>query len=203
LQTACGDLDAAARWAAVVDDPYWGPVSAARVAMQVGRRDKTSELLDIAVARSPRHLVTLHLLRARAAADRDESAAWTERAITDARANGMLQTVASAQALDLLERFATDVPKDWMDRLRRASAAGQPSVRPELTYPVEPLTSRERDVLRFLASRLSITEIADELHISKNTLKFHLKIIYRKLGAHSRAEAAAHARSWSASIQQH
>ena len=52
---------------------------------------------------------------------------------------------------------------------------------------VEPLTGRELDVIRFLPSRLTVREIADELYISQNTLKFHLKVIYRKLGVSSRA----------------
>ena len=62
---------------------------------------------------------------------------------------------------------------------------------------VEPLTERECDVLRFLASRLTVREIADELYLSINTLKFHLKAIYRKLGVNSRAEAAEAARRMS------
>ena len=49
-------------------------------------------------------------------------------------------------------------------------------------------------MLRFLPSRLTVREIADELYVSVNTLKFHLKVIYRKLGVTSRAEAAAWAR---------
>jgi LuxR family maltose regulon positive regulatory protein len=52
-------------------------------------------------------------------------------------------------------------------------------------------------VLRFLASRLTVSEIADELFLSVNTLKFHLKAIYRKLGVNSRAEAAEAARRMS------
>ena len=59
---------------------------------------------------------------------------------------------------------------------------------------IEPLTERERDVMRFLPSRLTLQEIANELYISMNTLKFHLKVIYRKLGVSSRAEAAEVAR---------
>ena len=46
-----------------------------------------------------------------------------------------------------------------------------------------------------LPSRLTLREIADELFISINTLKFHLKVIYRKLGCTSRAQAAELARS--------
>ncbi len=66
-----------------------------------------------------------------------------------------------------------------------------------LTGPdlIEPLTERERDVLRFLPSRLTVREIADELYVSVNTLKFHLRVIYRKLGVNSRAEAAEVART--------
>ena len=50
-------------------------------------------------------------------------------------------------------------------------------------------------MLRFLPSRLTVREIADELYISVNTLKFHLRVIYRKLGVNSRAEAAEIARA--------
>ena len=46
-----------------------------------------------------------------------------------------------------------------------------------------------------LPSRLTLREIADELFISINTLKFHLKVIYRKLDCTSRAEAAEMARA--------
>jgi LuxR family maltose regulon positive regulatory protein len=60
---------------------------------------------------------------------------------------------------------------------------------------IEPLTDRERDVLRFMPSRLTVREIADELHVSVNTVKFHLRVIYRKLGVSSRAEAAQVART--------
>src|SRR4029079_796050 len=80
------------------------------------------------------------------------------------------------------------------ERLRRAAAeARSPSVSAGPLL-VQPLTERERDVLRFLPSRLTVREIADELYISVNTLKFHLRVIYRKLGVNSRAEAAEVAR---------
>ena len=59
---------------------------------------------------------------------------------------------------------------------------------------VEELTSRERDVMRLLPSRFTLREIAAELFVSQNTLKFHLRVIYRKLGVNSRAEAVETAR---------
>ena len=49
-------------------------------------------------------------------------------------------------------------------------------------------------MLRYLPSRLTLREIAAELSVSVNTLKFHLKVVYRKLGVGSRAEAAELAR---------
>lgn len=53
----------------------------------------------------------------------------------------------------------------------------------------DPLTSREVDVLRLLQGPLSLTDIARELYVSANTVKTHANAVYRKLGAHSRAEA--------------
>ena len=57
------------------------------------------------------------------------------------------------------------------------------------------LSAREQGVLRFLQTRLSTREIAGELFISMNTLKTHLKSIYRKLDVSSRSDAVARARA--------
>ena len=57
------------------------------------------------------------------------------------------------------------------------------------------LTDRERDVLRLLPSRLTLNEIAGELFVSVNTVKFHLRVVYRKLGVNGREAAADVARS--------
>jgi DNA-binding NarL/FixJ family response regulator len=58
---------------------------------------------------------------------------------------------------------------------------------------VEPLTEREMDVLRLLDTALSRPEIARELQVSVNTVRTHVRRIYDKLDAHSRAEALARA----------
>jgi DNA-binding CsgD family transcriptional regulator len=55
--------------------------------------------------------------------------------------------------------------------------------------PLHPLTSRELDVLRYLPTRLSNIDIGARLRISQNTVKTHLKDIYRKLRVGSRNEA--------------
>jgi LuxR family maltose regulon positive regulatory protein len=66
---------------------------------------------------------------------------------------------------------------------------------PEATVlVVEPLTEREREVLRHVAGLLNTAEIASEMYISINTVKAHLKSSYRKLAATHRGEAVRRAR---------
>jgi LuxR family maltose regulon positive regulatory protein len=59
---------------------------------------------------------------------------------------------------------------------------------------VEPLTEREREVLRYYSGLFSRAEVASEMHLSVNTVKSHLKSIYRKLAATCRGEAVRRAR---------
>jgi LuxR family maltose regulon positive regulatory protein len=59
---------------------------------------------------------------------------------------------------------------------------------------LEPLSERERAVLRLLPALLSNPEIAGELFVSVNTVKTHIKTIYRKLDVTSRRDAVVRAR---------
>ena len=52
------------------------------------------------------------------------------------------------------------------------------------------LSRRQREVLRLVAAGHSNTEIAETLFISVNTVKFHLRCIFRELGLHNRVQAA-------------
>jgi LuxR family maltose regulon positive regulatory protein len=70
---------------------------------------------------------------------------------------------------------------------------GPQAAPPAPTLP-EPLSDREREVLRFLDTHLSAPQIAEELVVSRHTIRTHIKHIYDKLGAHSRAEAVERAR---------
>jgi LuxR family transcriptional regulator, maltose regulon positive regulatory protein len=56
-----------------------------------------------------------------------------------------------------------------------------------------PLTKRETRILRYLPSNLSAHEIADELYLSSNTVRTHLRHLYRKLDVHTRSQAIARA----------
>ena len=59
---------------------------------------------------------------------------------------------------------------------------------------VEPLTERELEVLTHVSGMLNTAEVADEMYISVNTVKTHLRNIYRKLAAEHRNEAVRRAR---------
>ena len=59
---------------------------------------------------------------------------------------------------------------------------------------VEPLTEREREVLVHVSGMLNTAEVASEMYISVNTVKTHLRSIYRKLAATHRNEAVRRAR---------
>jgi ATP/maltotriose-dependent transcriptional regulator MalT len=53
----------------------------------------------------------------------------------------------------------------------------------------DPLTKRELEILRRLSTGLPLSQISISLQISINTMKTHLKNIYRKLNVESREEA--------------
>jgi LuxR family transcriptional regulator, maltose regulon positive regulatory protein len=194
FRLATGEIDAARRLARQIRDPFWRSISAARVHLAERNRHDALGLLQAAVPHCPRHEVVGELLVARAVNDRDEAVKHAALAVERATESGLLQTVAAEgpEVLELVERAAWQAPPSWLSRLRRSvGSRGSLASQPHL---IEPLTERERDVLRYLPSRLTVREIADELFVSSNTLKFHLKVIYRKLGVSSRAEAAEAAR---------
>jgi DNA-binding NarL/FixJ family response regulator len=66
------------------------------------------------------------------------------------------------------------------------------SIRDEGPDLVEPLTSREHEVLEQMAAGLSNRQIATVLGISEHTVKFHVSAILGKLGVTSRAAAIRH-----------
>ena len=195
LALASGDVERALRWAEETPDPFWQALGTARVHLAEGDAGAAADCLEGALPRNVREEVVLDLLRARTIADHTESLKHVAAAVDLASSSGMLQTVASEgpETVELVERAAWRAPSEWLDRLRRLrTTVPQPAKAP--ANATGALTDRERDVLRFLPSRLTLPEIANELYVSVNTLKFHLKVIYRKLGVTCRAEAADVAR---------
>ena len=93
--------------------------------------------------------------------------------------NEVVESVRSAASGEIL--FA---PSE-LQRLLLESAASRKII--------EPLTGRELEVLRLLASGTSTTAAAESLGISTATLRAHVQAVLRKLGAQSRLEAVAEA----------
>jgi ATP/maltotriose-dependent transcriptional regulator MalT len=57
------------------------------------------------------------------------------------------------------------------------------------------LTKREIEIVRHLDTGKPITSIGASLHVSHNTMKTHLKNVYRKLGVEGRDQAVEKAKS--------
>ena len=57
----------------------------------------------------------------------------------------------------------------------------------------EDLTEREKEVLRLVAEGSTNRDIASQLNVTENTVKYHLKNILEKLHLRNRAQAVAYA----------
>jgi LuxR family maltose regulon positive regulatory protein len=79
---------------------------------------------------------------------------------------------------------------ELLDALQDGAPADRPSGGPLL----EPLSERELAVLRYLPTMMSNGEIASEMFVSPNTVKTHLKHVYRKLDVTDRRGAVRRAR---------
>jgi two-component system nitrate/nitrite response regulator NarL len=61
-------------------------------------------------------------------------------------------------------------------------------------HPELHLTPRQAEVLALLERGHSTAQIAEELHLSRETVRNHVRHMFRKVGVHSRLEAVAAAR---------
>ncbi len=116
------------------------------------------------------------------------------RAVTAAASDGLVRPFlagdpAVAALLRRVQRTAVTPGGYAADLLQRLEPAGAQPV-----AAVQPLTSREQSVLMLLPTMMSNTEIAVELFVSVNTVKVHLKALYRKLGVTNRRQAVARGR---------
>jgi LuxR family maltose regulon positive regulatory protein len=94
----------------------------------------------------------------------------------------------------LAEHLRKAVSNRWFasELLRRLEGTNGARILP--TELLEPLSAREGEVLRFLPTMMSNADIASELYVSVNTVKTHVKSIYRKLEVSRRQDAVRRAR---------
>jgi len=163
-------------------------VALARISLARGNPDTTLELLKQHPPggdQTPRVEAEVLVLRAAAlvATGRDEGTAATLRAAT------FLQHSHQGLAFALL-------PEQHQHSMTKAMSSVEPALAsaPSL-IPLAPararLTSREEAVAEQLVRFASISDIADALVVSPNTVKTQLRSLYRKLGVSRRADAIA------------
>ncbi|HYY09577.1 MAG TPA: LuxR C-terminal-related transcriptional regulator, partial [Kineosporiaceae bacterium] len=133
---------------------------------------------------------------ARRGAGRGELAAALLTAAATARDTGPAGRPAAAaflaQARAVLRECADAGPlvASWLSAEQRI-----PAPRGGGSDVPEPLTERELAILRLLPGPMSQRELASALFVTPNTLKTHVRAIYRKLGAESRGDAVLRART--------
>ncbi|CAN2183256.1 MalT ATP-dependent transcriptional regulator [Candidatus Nanopelagicaceae bacterium] len=100
-----------------------------------------------------------------------------------------------ADLLNLIIRIASEKPTVYLEELA-SLITSRLKHRSENNMGLSAaLTKRELEILRHLATGIPISAIATTLHVSQNTMKTHLKNVYRKMGASGRDEAVAKAKS--------
>ncbi|MFJ9416977.1 LuxR C-terminal-related transcriptional regulator [Streptomyces sp. NPDC101227] len=144
--------------------------------------------------------VRLRLLRARAATlsqDHETACGLLRDALALARPERMRGpfTEAGPWVAHLLKRPDLAAGQAWLAaRPEGANGTSRADGRPPAPVTVERLTDREREVLRHGAELLSTEEIAEAMYLSVNTVKTHLRSIYRKLTVSRRGDAVRRAR---------
>jgi LuxR family maltose regulon positive regulatory protein len=139
--------------------------------------------------------------------ERHVLAAWlaTAEGFPDDARRSLREAMETASSHNLVEVFVRagpavvrlvaerdDVTPDFRDAvLARARDAIAPMAGDDLA---DPLTDRELEILSYLPSRLTNTELAERCYVSVNTIKTHMAHIYRKLDVANRNEAIIRAR---------
>jgi LuxR family transcriptional regulator, maltose regulon positive regulatory protein len=160
---------------------------AALVHLELGDPVRAREMVRTLSTEGVGPRLTVHALRIEASAlgalgDGDAVRVRT-RADRVARANGLFTPLVHRRVPSPGRELRASPPA-----AADAAAWAEPSA-----APIEGMTQRELDVLRRLPSSTNL-EIADDLYVSVNTVKTHLKSIYRKLGVPSREAAVERAR---------
>jgi LuxR family maltose regulon positive regulatory protein len=193
-----GDLDRAEASALRLEPGNRVSILQTRIHIARAGFDQARGALARCVPVTIRERLDVAVLAARIACGRRSGDADTllAAAIQAARAEGFvvavtddLAEVRPRVARLLRSRHIGTYEQAVLDRLE----GGLPSVKAH-GGDAGPLSDRELTVVRYLASRLTMREIAAEIFVSTNTLKTHVKRIYIKLGVSSRMEALAEAR---------
>ena len=224
LWLAQKDLDTASRWAQESNlsaEVKFNPqnefehISLARVLIAQGRVESDGTTLAKALELTKRlalsaesagrmgHLIDLLILQALALdaqGDLNQALSSLERALELAEPQGFVRIFLDNgdPIIRLLKEAARrDIAADYVIKLLNLidtdTRPDGPNHSPS-SLLVDPLSDRELEVLHLMAQDLSYKEIADQIMVSLNTVRTHVKNIYSKLMVHKRSQAVAKAR---------
>ncbi|UCD38255.1 MAG: helix-turn-helix transcriptional regulator [Fidelibacterota bacterium] len=213
-------LDGELGSAASVKDEYKGPstilrilefMTLARVENARNQPDRALKVLEVALQLADQggfhtYRIEIYLLQSLALlqqGDTHEAVETLARALELGEPGNYIRTfIDHGEGLGtllgkILDRQQTDedriqVSPDYVKKLLLALKT-KPVIQSDGSL-VEPLSSRELDVLRLMATGLSNSNIAQNLFISLNTVKTHIKNIHSKLHVHTRTQAIAKAK---------
>ncbi|WP_079072508.1 LuxR C-terminal-related transcriptional regulator [Streptomyces canus] len=183
-----------------VDQPACA-VEAAAIHLATGRPRVAIDLLDglrTGSRAGPAVTVRAALVRARAAQEAGDTATarrLVAHALLDARRERLRRPFLDAGAW-LGPLLATpplhELAAGWLTP--GSPRHGEQPEEPPMPLVAVELSGRERDVLERLARMMSTEEVAADLYVSVNTVKTHLKSVYRKLAVNRRGDAVRRAR---------
>ena len=204
LAAAAGDLDSAHEMLeeAAADSPESRvAVALARLHLSAGEPGEALVLLkgdgagDTAVGSIERAVLTA--VAHRTLGHLEESRGATSRALALAEGESIRRPLLDAgpSLRELLsDHLRHSTSHRWFASDLLSSLNGDGAAAAGPAELLEPLTAREADVLRYLPTNMSNADIAAELFVSVNTIKSHVKSIYRRLGATQRRDAVRRAR---------
>jgi LuxR family transcriptional regulator, maltose regulon positive regulatory protein len=208
------ETQAAAEWLQFSEDLEGESLGRIRLAIHLGNSDLAKKLLQTEFARPrrrPFRQIKLNLLDAQLhyrMEARNHAQRSLGKALKLAAPGGYVRCFLDegGEVLEMLreelknqvDSRGRQVPlaadRSFVERLLRASGERIDAPNPTLPLLLKPLTDHEQRILIFLANGVSNREMASRLFVSENTIKFHLKHIYSKLGVASRVQAIASAR---------
>jgi LuxR family transcriptional regulator, maltose regulon positive regulatory protein len=211
LLAATGHIEQARALVSTSDEP--GPASAATLAvraeLQLAEGDPAGAVATLRpcldgsvpslVAYQRLETLLLDAVARQRLGDPDRAATSVEQALQVAEPEGYRQVFwnLGEEVLALLLRQrerGTAQPQLLTDLLDRTAVDTPSTTLPPPVALVASLTDREQIVLGFLDSDLTTRQIAEELHVSINTVKSQVRSIYQKLDASRRSDAVRRAR---------
>jgi LuxR family maltose regulon positive regulatory protein len=198
-----GDVEGALRILKYCDPELRTPEMVSRIDLSLGRPDRAAERLAGTAGRAGpvRCAIERLLLLARSfvnLGDERRVSRTLSQAIEMGRPDGFIRVFLDdlPELMGPLNTLSGQFRDAYFTELLSHATALMPDRPPSSSGSfMEFLTGREREVLGYLPSHLTQSEIARIMYVSPNTIKTHTKAIYRKLGASSRSNAVNLARS--------